>query len=271
MINYAITHNGMFHADDVFSAALLKIRFPRIEIKRVARVPEGYCGLAFDIGGKEYDHHQKNSEIRSNGIPYASFGLLWRKYGKELIAESEVKRFDERFIQPIDHADNMGPNNLLSEVIMARNPVWNSRKNIDEAFFETVELAKEILETEFLLIKAEQEAEKEVLSRYEMSDGKVVILEDLIPWKKTLQTTNALFVVFPSERGGYCVQSVPKYKEGHECKVLFPEEWAGESEEILNTIITGLRFCHPKRFIIRVDDLIAVRKVLNYLDSHSSE
>ena len=37
--NEAVTHNGRFHADDVFSAALLEILNPRIHISRVSTVP----------------------------------------------------------------------------------------------------------------------------------------------------------------------------------------------------------------------------------------
>ena len=72
----AITHAGKFHADDVFCAALLTYLNPNIQIKRVFELPEEYEGIAFDIGNGLYDHHQKNSRVRENGIPYAAFGLL---------------------------------------------------------------------------------------------------------------------------------------------------------------------------------------------------
>ena len=50
-ITVAATHAGVFHADDVFGAALLRIINPQIEIKRVYRqdqVPTG--AVLFDIG-----------------------------------------------------------------------------------------------------------------------------------------------------------------------------------------------------------------------------
>ena len=37
----AFTHGGKFHADDVFSAALLKICNPNIAIQRGFAVPQG--------------------------------------------------------------------------------------------------------------------------------------------------------------------------------------------------------------------------------------
>ena len=60
----AFTHSGKFHADDVFSSALLLYLNPEITITRGSKVPEGYDGIVFDIGRGEYDHHQKDSRRR---------------------------------------------------------------------------------------------------------------------------------------------------------------------------------------------------------------
>ena len=54
----AFTHSGKFHADDVFSSALLLYLNPQITITRGNRVPEEYDGIVFDIGRGRYDHHQ---------------------------------------------------------------------------------------------------------------------------------------------------------------------------------------------------------------------
>ena len=70
----AFTHSGKFHADDVFSAALLLYLNPEITITRGNRVPEDFDGIVFDIGRGRYDHHQKDSRVRENGIAYAAFG-----------------------------------------------------------------------------------------------------------------------------------------------------------------------------------------------------
>lgn len=52
-----MTHAGVFHADDVFASALLRLLNPQVSIRRVRELPEEFCGLAFDIGGGEFDHH----------------------------------------------------------------------------------------------------------------------------------------------------------------------------------------------------------------------
>ncbi len=48
--NEAIPHNGRFHTDDVFSAALLKILNSQINTERKNSVHEGDSGLVFDLG-----------------------------------------------------------------------------------------------------------------------------------------------------------------------------------------------------------------------------
>ena len=65
-----ITHAGVFHAGDVFSTALLKILFPDIIISRVFKAPETPSPneIVYDIGFGRFDHHQKDAEMRENGI-----------------------------------------------------------------------------------------------------------------------------------------------------------------------------------------------------------
>lgn len=104
----AFTHSGKFHADDVFSSALLLSVNPEITIHRGSQVPEDFKGIVFDIGRGKYDHHQRDSRIRENGVPYAAFGLLWEELGAEILGEELAEKFDEAFVQPLDNNDNTG-------------------------------------------------------------------------------------------------------------------------------------------------------------------
>lgn len=97
-VKRAFTHGGIFHADDVFAAALLRIVYPGILIERGNQVPEHYDGLIFDIGRGRYDHHQQDRKVRKNGVPYASFGLLWQELGEGLLEKEDAERFDEEFV-----------------------------------------------------------------------------------------------------------------------------------------------------------------------------
>ena len=134
------THGGKFHADDVFSTALLQIVRPDIEISRGFTVPEGFSGIVFDIGGGMFDHHSEPRETRPNGVPYAAFGLLWRVLGPQLVGAHQARLVDENFIQPLDLNDNTGEPNSLAEAIGSFNPRWDSKDDPDACFWRAVGL-----------------------------------------------------------------------------------------------------------------------------------
>lgn len=143
----AFTHGGKFHADDVFSSALLLYINPEISITRGNSVPDDFTGIVFDIGRGEFDHHQKDSRIRENGVPYAAFGLLWEAVGADILGEELAVKFDESFVQPLDNNDNTGEKNELATLIGNFNPSWDYEGGSDEAFFQAVSVAGMILET----------------------------------------------------------------------------------------------------------------------------
>lgn len=261
----AFTHSGKFHADDVFSAALLLYLNPEITITRGNQVPENYEGLVFDIGRGQYDHHQKDSRIRDNGVPYAAFGLLWEKLGPEILGKELALKFDESFVQPLDINDNTGEKNELATLIGNFNPGWDSKSSNDEAFFQAVSVAGMILENKFERYLGNERADRrveEVLTEHAASlasgdtpaeNTNILILPEFIPCQKRLSETNIAFVIFPSNRGGYCIQPQKKeYSMNYKCS--FPAEWLGLENEELEQV-TGLQsagFCHKGGFLMTV-------------------
>ncbi|MBO8433766.1 MAG: MYG1 family protein [Tyzzerella sp.] len=254
-VEKAFTHGGKFHADDVFSSALLKILYPDIKIERGFEVPEDFDGIVFDIGLGEFDHHQSDARVRANGNPYASFGLLWERFGKEILGD-EWEFFDEKFVEPIDLDDNTGCGNDVSDIITSFNPTWDSLKTSDECFFEAVDFAKTILTKKFDYTLSLFRGNSTVKECFSKAKDKIVVLPKFIPWKQVLVDTNAEFVVFPSDRGGYNAQVVPKSRKDKEPRVNFPEEWAGKSKEELVALtgIKTLKFCHNSRFMVATDE-----------------
>lgn len=256
----AFTHSGKFHADDVFSAALLLYLNPEIQIIRGNQVPEEFTGIVFDIGRGQYDHHQKDSRIRENGIPYAAFGLLWETLGKEILGEELAKTFDEDFVQPLDNNDNTGEKNELASLIGNFNPGWDSRENQDEAFFQAVSVAGMILENKFERYRgnerADRRAEEILKANKEAEESRILILPEFIPCQRRLSETDIAFVVFPSNRGGYCIQPQKKeYSLNYKCS--FPVEWLGKEKEEL-AAVTGLEsagFCHKGGFLMTTGTL----------------
>lgn len=264
----AFTHSGKFHADDVFSSALLLYLNPEIRIIRGNKVPEDFDGIVFDIGRGRYDHHQKDSRIRENGIPYAAFGLLWEELGVEILGEELTQKFDESFVQPLDNNDNTGEKNELATLIGNFNPTWDAQGGNDEAFFQAVSVAGMILENKFERYLGNERADKrveEILEEHQKAilsgekskeEARILILPEFVPCQKRLSETDIAFVIFPSNRGGYCIQPQKKeYSLNYKCS--FPVEWLGlENEEL--AAATGLPsagFCHKGGFLMTTGTL----------------
>lgn len=139
------THNSTFHADDVLSACLIKLVNPDFNVIRISEIPEDNEYLCFDIGLQKYDHHQKDSRIRPNGIKYAAFGLLFKDLYPYFFDKEHFNLFDKCFIQEIDNCDNTSNNNLLSSTIGTFNKINILDEDNDENFLKAVELFTPIL------------------------------------------------------------------------------------------------------------------------------
>ncbi len=113
------THDGKFHADDIFACATLEL-FLNTKTRIVRTRDEAVINKAdfvVDVGGiyspeqKRFDHHMREGAgERANGIPYASFGLVWKEYGAAISGTPEIAaRIDARLVSPIDADDNAYP------------------------------------------------------------------------------------------------------------------------------------------------------------------
>ena len=264
------THAGKFHADDVFATALLQLVRPDIQITRGFDVPEDFEGIVYDIGFGMFDHHQSPREMRPNGVPYAAFGLLWRVLGPGLVGERQARLVDENFVQPLDLNDNTGEPNSLCDAIGFFNPVWDEDGGADvqdQQFFAAVAVAKQILTRQIASANAVNRADDKVRTAYAASQNGIVVLPCYLPWKNGLYKTDALFVVYPSQRGGWSAQCVTDHKT-KKPKLPVPQSWAGQPPEVIQAKsgLEGIRFCHASRFLITAADketaLAACRQVL---------
>ena len=137
-IQKAYTHSGTFHADDILSAALLKIINPKIEILRINDESEYEGKFMFDIGNGRYDHHD-GTKLRDDGTPYAAFGLLMKDVYPLFMDFKHYQLFDNSFIREIDLCDNTANRNPLSMALSLFNPIWNSEESEDKAFSDIVD------------------------------------------------------------------------------------------------------------------------------------
>lgn len=264
-----VTHNGNFHADDVFSVALFKRLLPSFKLIRT-RDPERIesadividVGLEFDPDRDRFDHHQRGGAgVRENGIPYSSFGLIWKKYGVQACAGNQevADGVDAGLVSTIDaidcgHIEGVQEGISLSHTIGMFNPTWQEDTHFDAAFDEAVEFAVRVLERFIAQAHGGISAKAIVAKAIEdAADPRVIVLNQYSPWKRTVITRSeeALYVVYPSQTGEWRIQTVPVEQGSFENRKSLPESWAGLSGTELQAVtgIDDAMFCHNGLFI----------------------
>lgn len=263
------THNGSFHADDVFSVAALKCIFPTFDLIRTRdlKVIEK-ADIVLDVGGiydpeaGRFDHHQRGGAgERENGIPYSSFGLIWKKYGVEICdGNAEVAHsVDSGLVSTIDaidcgHVEGVAQGISLSQTISMFNPTWQEESDFDACFEEAVAFASRILDRFIASADGGISARSIVAEAIENAeDPRVIVLKQYTPWKRTVHSLSeeALYVVYPSDSGQWRIQTVPAELGSFEDRKSLPKPWAGLSDKELQDV-TGLddaMFCHNGLFI----------------------
>jgi uncharacterized UPF0160 family protein len=268
-----ITHNDRFHADDVFAMATLRILLGE-KITEIIRTRDESIiqtgDIVFDVGNiydpekNRFDHHQtEGAGTRENGIPYASFGLVWKKWGAEICGDKSSADFvEKKLVQMIDASDSgyslyqyTFPDvkeYVLDTICGAFGSTWKEEDNYDTAFFEVVDIAEKILRREIKLAQDKYEAIPLVENAYTKSEDKrIVVLEDFYPWHDVLSKyPEILYVVFPSkDRTQWRINAVQEDRFIN--KKDFPVAWAGLREEELEKVsgVKGALFCHRKLFL----------------------
>lgn len=278
-----ITHNGKFHSDDVFAVATLSLVLGSEEFEVLrTRDPEVIESgdYVVDIGGEykeeenKFDHHQiGGAGERENGIPYASFGLVWRKFGAGLGGSSEVAlRIDEKLAQTVDAGDNgvdlvkeyVFPevyNYTITGVVNLFRPTWKEKGiSFDEKFLEAVSLARQILEREIKVTRDQVEVEDKIRSTYNKSEDKQLIIFDgeeegygrenvvrvLVDYPEPLYA-----VSYRSDVNNWQIVAINKDKKTFETRKPLPDKWRGlrDGELVEATGVTDAIFCHRGGFM----------------------
>lgn len=274
-----ITHNGGFHTDDVFACATLQLLLDQkgesYEIIRTRDEEIITTGdYVFDVGGiydsttNHFDHHQKNfTEVRKNEIPYAAFGLVWKKYGPELAGSTKVAdRIDQYLVQGIDAIDNgvqlskplfegVGLANVQS-IVSSYQPTWKEEAHYDQAFIEAVNWAKEVISRKIKTVAADLEAEEIVNQAYKDAvDKRIIIIDQPVSqhsaWQVLVEKAEPLFIVRPNNEGDWRATANRVSMDAFTSRLQFPESWRGKmkGELVTECGIEGAKFCHNGGFM----------------------
>ncbi|KND46780.1 MAG: hypothetical protein AB201_03275 [Parcubacteria bacterium C7867-006] len=276
-----VTHSSGFHTDDIFAVATLSLllekegkgytitRSRNMEIAEKADYLVDF-GSVYDPSIKRFDHHQEGGAgKRENGIPYASFGLVWKEYGVDISGSQTVaERIDKMLVQPVDFVDadpkgmtlfespvkDLHPFDLgMIKILFA--PTWKEDiLKIDETFLTLVSYAKALLSRMITYYSNEVEGEKFVLEAYKNAEDKrLILLENSeYPWLRVLpELPEPLYVVYKNIKNDTwsikCVRDFWSYKARKD----LPESWAGKRDAELEQIsgVPGAVFCHNARFM----------------------
>jgi uncharacterized UPF0160 family protein len=272
-----VTHSGSFHSDDIFACATLSILLERKGIEfDVLRTRDeeiinrgNYVfdvGCIYDAEHDRFDHHQPGGAGKhDNGIEYAAFGLVWKKYGEELCGSKEAAlMIDTKLVSPIDAGDNAinltEPKNVVSPYYIqnAFNSFYPTWKNLgDDAlyagFIECVGMAKKILEREIAQATDMMDAKDAVLEIYHnTSDKKIVVLDKKYPYEEFLsQFPEPMFVIYPRVDGAWAAKAQREDKRSFKNKKDFPASWSGLRDEELQKVsgVADALFCHRALFL----------------------
>jgi uncharacterized UPF0160 family protein len=276
-----ITHNGTFHADDLFASATLSIlNDGNIKVIRT-RDPKiinsgDYVydvGAVYDEKKDLFDHHQKGGAgKRENGVPYSSFGLVWRKYGGEICGNKEVAELiDKKIVQPIDAKDNgLDISNSVftgifpygvEAIFLSEIPTWKE-DNIDiyKIFIKQLDKVIILLKREIKIAKDDIEGKSLIIKNYKDSYDKRIIIGNTDFPRYLFQNTlsafpEPIYFIYPSSHNNsWKVEAIRKSTETMESRKLFPEEWRGSMDVDGNLKkITGVDdagFCHQNGFLL---------------------
>ncbi len=270
-----VTHDSSFHTDDTFAVAVLLMMYPQAEVMR-SRDPEAAkradfvvdVGLEHDPVRGLFDHHQPGGAgERPNGIPYASFGLVWKEFGANLAGgKREAEVVDRRLAQPIDAHDNglaIAEYNFenireytIGDFLYSFLAAGAQKPDeLYEVFMHNVGLAKGLLEREIINAKDYVQGVEIIKKCYDQSDDKriIEIPGEGLPWQDVFaKLPEPLFVVYPRRDGMWGIRAMPDKTKpyGFNRKDL-PSAWGGRAgEELAN--ITGVKdakFAHRALFM----------------------
>lgn len=197
--------------------------------------------------------------------------MLFEVIGDDIFGNFKAKGLKKGLVHSIDETDNTGVQNPLSEAISNFNPLWDEDDMEEEYFAKAVEFAKGILDRELRLAKSCERAKKIVTEAIDGSKNEILVLPKFMPWKVAViasKRKDIKLCVFPNNRGGYAIQTIPISFTNKEDRVSVPKEWRGKTKEELR-VLSGenLNFCHSTGFFLATDtkdDALKVcKKILN--------
>ena len=289
----ASTHDGRFHADEIFALAVLNLFYPDLDILR-SRDKNIYknadiivdVGHVYDPDRLIFDHHQRSFTLkRKSGIPYASFGLVWKQYGKSLCGSSQIDKYiDSLIVQAIDADDNgieiyktkiegVGFH-TLSDIIESFVPRYVDDDKVKIGFDRALNFATSYMKRQIKLAKELFEVALPNIRKtiQDAEDPRILIFDKFDKtWLNFIagESEEALFAIFPTHRKTWAIRSVPKKGQRFEYSKLLPAEWGGRQKDFADiSEVQDALYCHNGCFLAEADSLEGAGKLAGIALEH---
>lgn len=254
-------HGGEFHADDAACVALIQLAYgvEKVSIRREFKI-ESTDGLDFvlDVGQIDeikddlirLDHHPASGKQEDKGvlttvksgngedvaIPHCAFTKL-----AQLVLADETEEVQDELMQivliPLAMQDNGIEVNGYTQrsfpfpFVHAFNGAWDedgSPAAQYDRFMQAVAIVRQVLERIIVRTRSKFAASAIVNEAIANSTDGVVVLPRFAPWQDYVLAANNgqptwKLVVFPSNRGGFMLQVVPKEAGSFASWVSIPE------------------------------------------------
>ncbi len=264
-----VTHNGAFHADDIFAVALLDIVHDgNISITRTRDqkiIDKGDVvvdvGMVYDVSKRRFDHHQaEGAGDRGDGIPYSACGLVWKHFGYQIVPDVAAwTLIDTELILQIDASDNavqLFTSTKVADdywdfdkIFKTFNPKDRLSKRADVEFARAVMFAKKFLRAYFTKVADQISFWGVVEHAYTTAtDKRIIVLPEGGSWVTPIVAKKEpLFVVFQTQdKKGWAVRGVPLDKASFEVRKTLPESWRGKKDIDFVSVsgVATAKFCH---------------------------
>lgn len=240
-----VVHGGCFHGDDVACVALLKLVHKEVNIVRKFKVDVSTetAEYVLDIGRLDkvtenqvsLDHHQGPEIIDGTDVKHCAFSKLIERM---IDPDDQLfkKHLYNALVLPVaaqDNGQNYAEFDLVPSPLTFVNAMglsWkDDQKLSDQRFSEVVEMAMMIIKNIIKTIEDKIEAIDEISTAIKKMEGGVLVLGRYLPWVDSVIEYNngdpkVKLVVYPSNRGGYNIQVVPKKGGSFESWLKIPEE-----------------------------------------------
>lgn len=220
MTKTVYTHNGKFHADEVFATAVLKLALGNdIEIVRTRDITDDILQnhIVYDVGNSEFDHHAEDNRQHADGTPMASFGLIWARFGltaiehvknvEDKILTRAFEKVEDHLVISVDAADN----GIAQDAFSVSNVISDA-----PTFDDAVNMASMILTNR--IQKALQSASDEFMIRETLVvvNSDTIFLPQTGSWRFLIdEMPNLKFVIYKNNNEQFNIQTASITRESN--------------------------------------------------------